>query len=247
MNKYKKVLYVIFTILLIYSCSNSSNDIEQKIINTSIINPLDKILGEKLLNDSTKEIRAGNFESLKNLTKKNIQEESLLYKLSEIKKGYYKLNQKKFYSNARLFSAILKVDSERVVNYRIESDFKIVDESYDTKAIYLLKGNFGYNNKFWKINSEIQLVKLDHYLNQLYVYKPNSKKFPLEAMELEVQKDYLNVVVNVITGCHICFNTFELKIDKNGTCISAIEISKQNSSVVLDKKTIEGIFMKGNY
>lgn len=97
---------------------------------------------------------------------------------------------------------------------------------------------------FWKSKSEIKVVKLDVNLNEIWVYNPNTDKFPLEAKEFLIQKNYIKVLVNVITGCDICYHTIELKIDNYGHCFSAIEFDHQNSSRIFDKEIIEDLFIK---
>lgn len=142
MNKFNRFLYsipIILSILSILSCPNHSNDSKRN------ANLIDNILGDKLLNEETKEIRNNNFEDFRLLTKDNLRNGSVLYEISEIKPGFYSLNQKKMYLNARLFSAILKIDSQKVVNYKILDDFQVIDQSF------LHKCHLCFRRKFWKL------------------------------------------------------------------------------------------------
>jgi len=217
--------------------------VDSEIIEPTTSNPLDSILGDKLINEEVGEIRKNNFSDLLQLSKDDLLYKSSLYDVSELGEDFFILNQKRFYSEARLFSVLLKVEQENVVNYQVFNDFQIIDKSINSKGLFLLLGNFGNYNKFWKTNNEVLLIRFDHDLNQLWTYTPNSDQLPLEAVKIEFQDDYVIVTVNIITGCHICYNTFDIKIDNQGKCFYAVQIGEQNSSVVLNEETIDKVFI----
>ena len=122
------------------------------------------------------------------------------------------------------------------------NDFQIIHQASDADGLFILLGNFGNYNRFWKTSNEIQLIRLDNNLNELWSYQPNANLFPLEAKEITIENDTINVTVNVITGCHVCFNKFELKIDHQGNCLTAVETGRQNSLTTIKKENIKKLF-----
>ena len=236
-----KLVYFLVTIVFLTSCLSEPN-LENKVKTTQTIFTLDSIFGDKLITENQDEIRQNNFLYFLKITKENLVDNSALYNVTPIGPDFYIVNQKQTYSKARSFSALLKIKEEIVSKYEIVNDFQIIDQLNDLKGLFILFGNFGNYSKYWKTNNEIQLIRFDNSLNQLWVYAPLSTQFPLEAIEIKSKNDYTIVTVNVITGCHICTNTFELKIDSLGNCFSAIEIHKTNSTVSLDKQTVTEIF-----
>lgn len=242
MRAYIKLTYYLVSIIFIYSCSPEPKVDSENITPPTSSNPMDSILGEKVINEALGEIRKSNFSDLLQLSKDDLLNKSNLYDVSELGDDFFILNQRRFYSEARLFSVLLKVEQENVVNYKVFNDFKIMDKSISSKDLFLLLGNFGNFNKFWKTDNEVQLIRFDNDLNQLWTYTLNSDQFPLEATKIKCLNDHVTVTINIITGCHICYNTFEIKIDNQGNCLSAIQIGEQNSSVVLSEETIDKIF-----
>lgn len=205
-------------------------------------NPLDLIWGDKFLELGSGEIRENNFQDVLTLLKQNLSDSSSLYDVSTEDSVFFFVNQRKMYSAARLFSLVLKVQGQNVAKFRAVNDFEIVDMSSDTKGVTVLFGNFGFYGEHWKTDNEVRLVRFDNNLNEVWRYTPISNRFPLEALKIFSQDGCTSVWINLITGCHICVNKYEVKIDGLGTCISAIEVSRNNSDVTISDSMIDEVF-----
>ncbi|MBI1286951.1 MAG: hypothetical protein GC178_05170 [Flavobacteriales bacterium] len=205
-------------------------------------NPLDLILGDKLLELGSGEIRENNFQDVLTLSKQNLSDSSSLYDVYTEDSVFYFVNQRKMYSAARLFSMVLKVEGQNVAKFRAVDDFKVADMSSDTKGVTVLFGNFGFYGEHWKTDNEVQLVRFDNNLNEVWRYTPISSRFPMEGLKIFSQDGYTSVWINLITGCHICVNTYEVKVDSLGKCISAIEVDRNNSDVTIRKSLVDEVF-----
>lgn len=240
-----KPVYFLIAIFFIAACSSASQSNSQ-IEETKAINPLDKILGDKLVNEKSGEIRQNNFIDFLSISSEDLLRHSDLYEVTPVGAAFYLIHQKKMYTKARTFSAILKVDGENIVKYHVMDDFNIVDYMSHSKGLSILYGNFGNYNEYWKTSNDIQLVRFDNNLNQQWRYAPKSDIFPLKAIEITNQYDYTSATIDLVTGCHVCTNTFVVKIDGLGNCFSAVEIFKTNSSAKIDKQSITKIFVVKN-
>ena len=209
-----KIITIVLASFFLISCSTEEGN-EQK-----SDNPVDKILGEKILEE---EFRQDNFSDFLSLTRTNLDAESALYDITPLGTHHYVINQKKLYENARLFSAILRVDEQKVVDYRLFNDFRIRDQMEDSTGIYIILSNFGVPISHWKPSHEFEILSLDRELREKWVYNPVSPKFPIQGKCFIRHDKKLIASVNLVTSCHACYNTFELEFDRNGNCLSATE------------------------
>lgn len=205
-------------------------------------NPLDSILGEKILSSNPDKKREANFSKLYSISEDNLKQSSKLYDAFQLGAEYYVINQKKMYSEARLFSLLVQVKNNKIINYKAINDFKIVDQINDSNGLTILLDNFENQNNYWKTNNEIQIIQFDKELNQKWSYSPNSNEFPLEALKIKTQANNVELTVNLITGCSICTNIYKLIIDNKGKCLSVKELYKTNSDLTLDSLTLNRIF-----
>lgn len=238
----KQIYFLIITVFMI-SCMSKSKDDTTPPVKAQINNPLDLILGEKLLNESSGDTRQNNFSDFFNISRENLIQESDLYSVTSLDKGFFIINQKRTYLSARSFSVLLKTEDKHIVKYHVMNDFQIIDQFQNDSTLFILYGNFGNYSEYWETNNDIQFTKFDKNLEPKWTYIPKSNQFPLEGIRIEEKNGYTNVIINVMVGCHICSHTYELKIDNHGNCFSANEIFKSNlSSPSIDENIIDDIF-----
>ena len=238
-----KAFYLLLLLVSAVSCS-SQPETKNSIVEGFNGNPLDLILGDKMIDEKTKAIRSNNFENLLALTRFDLEKHSELYSLKNLADDFTLLTQKKTYSEARNFDIILKLEKESVSKYFVLNDSRIEGEYQDSSTLYILTGDIENHNVYWKTENKICLLKFDDQLNQFSKYTAKSNLYPLEAVSLRNENNQLIATVEVITGCHICTNTFELKFNETGNCTSAVEIAKTNSNVELDSAFISSTFIK---
>lgn len=202
---------------------------------------LDSILGDKILDLNTHEIRNNNFELLKQLKVENLEEASTLYKVEALSNNYFLLKQTKIYSEARNFSLILKTDDDSVTEYYVLNDFFVRDVIQHKNQFILLCDDFGNYNIFWKTSFTAKIIKLDKNFNEIWKYEVSDEDYPLEAeSSRKTEKGSLHTI-NVITGCHICYSIAELELSDKGKFKSVKEIGVNNSEH-LSLEFLQGIF-----
>ena len=100
-------------------------------------NPLDLILGEKILDYKTKEIRPDNFEDFLNLKRGNFTLlKSDIYNVTAIEDSILILTQSKTYLDAQKYSVIVKLNGENVFDYHVIYNSDIIDVLLDKGDIY---------------------------------------------------------------------------------------------------------------
>ncbi len=108
----------LFSSMLLSSCSSPIEDnAGQKEIEQELPDyPLDSILGDKILDPITGEIRPNNFKDLIGLPEQDIAMETRLYESSKVNDSLYVVTQIKTYTEARAFSLLLKVKDSMVAD-----------------------------------------------------------------------------------------------------------------------------------
>lgn len=241
-------LFQLFLILiLLNSCKEKTVEIVPKIENPVLQNlikpnPIDTILGDKLLDFDSLLIRENNFQSFYGVTKENLNSASKLYELEIKGDKLYILNQVKAYTEARLFSAVLALENDAVSNYLIFEDYKIKDAFWDGTYLYVLLGNFENYNTYWKSENKITLLKLSQELDILWTYTAKDDLFNIVPVRVESKSNILSVKVNLSVGCHICYNIYEINLNEKGAFISVKELYKHNSDHELKDEELEEIF-----
>lgn len=229
-------------ILIISACQSETKNGNQKLAQNKVDNALDTILGDKVISNDGKIKRSNNFKSLLKIPALNLQKPSKIYDIKPIGKDLYLIHQKKNYSKARLFDLVVLVKDEKIINYFLLNDYKIVDTKLINNELYILSSNFQNTNENWKSDNEIKIIKLDSDLKVIWKYSAKNSSHMLDGNELRIDNGKTKALINVITGCHICYSIVELEIDQNGNCINVVEKNKHNSSVDIKQKELETMF-----
>lgn len=237
---------ILFLLLMLTACNYETEKMHSADLHASNLNPLDTILGDKLISTEDNIIRNNNFKSLLNLPGLNLQMESKIYFIDPVADGLFLIRQKKSYTNARLFSLIVKVENEKISSYYILNDFNVIDFQETNDALILLCSNFNNTCKYWSFENEIKVLKLSSSLKEIWQYTAKSHKYSLDGNKLDLKQGKCNALINIITGCHICFNTIELEIDEVGNCTNVTSKSKTNSTVNIDQFELNEIFKNGH-
>ena len=205
-------------------------------------NKLDSVFSDKILYEKTEVIRKNNFEKLLNINVSDLLTVSKLYNTSRIDENYFLLEQNKYYEKARLFNAILKIDSNKVIDYYIINDFEIKDVIVQDENILLISDDFENHNTYWENSKELKIIQLNEKLKENWNYRISYTN-PLEAVSIKVYDTHNSYIINVITGCHMCYNTVELILNKNGKLVSVKEIDLYNATSITNEK-LNNIFIQ---
>lgn len=236
--KISHLLTYSFLLFIIVSCKDHTSHQT----NNKETNPVDLIFSDKLINESTGEIRENNFSDFNKLLKTDLESKSKLYDIDKLSKNLFVLNQVKLYTHARSFSSIIKTSEHKVITYYLFDDYKIIKCLYNESGIFILLGNFGLNNEYWGTNNSIKLIHFDNDLNEIWNYSSNKNKFSIEPITMALKKDYIFLKVKLITGCHMCYNTYQINIDYLGNFVLANFLDKTNSTLNLNEEMISDIF-----
>lgn len=229
-------------ILIISACQSETKNGYQKVAQNKVDNALDTILGDKVISNDGKIKRSDNFKSLLNIPAINLQKPSKIYDIKPIGKDLYLIHQKKNYSKARLFDLVVFVKDEKIKNYFLLNDYKIVNAELFNNELFILSSNFQNTNGHWKSDNEIKIIKLDSDLKVIWQYSAKNNLYTLDGNELRLENGKTKALINVITGCHICYSIVELEIDQDGNCINVVEKNKLNSSVDIKQSELEVMF-----
>lgn len=233
--------FCIFALCLwLCACGDKKPETQQAIPNSEK-NPIDTIVGDKILHQSTGKIRSNNFSSLIGLDKKYLQRPSLLYEAKEIYPNYFILRQKKNYSLARHFNMLIATDEQKITKFLAFEDFTVVDIKRDSSSWIVLLSDFNQTNAHWKSKQQIRIEKIDADFQKVWEYRRRNDIHLLNGREIiSASNEYL-FSIEVITGCHICYELVELRLDKNGNFLSVHKLHNHNSSDV-DSETLKKIF-----
>ncbi len=232
-----KVPFIYF--LSIFLCFSCNKELKKNKLKSSIINPLDTILGDKAVDN--KITRQDNFKCLTDLDKKWLFQKSEHYLIQQIDTNLFLLKQKKNYIDARNFSALIQTKSSKMYLYKVFNDFIITDVKKDTENWIVLLSDFDNRNDFWKSKQQISVLKLDNQLNEIWKYNAESINYPLVGRKLTVNKKAYSILVDVITGCHICLVYAYIEMSKEGKVILVKQTGSTNSGYISDN-TLQKLF-----
>ena len=134
-----------------------------------------------------------------------------------------------------LVEALLKTDETKVVDYIAFNDFTISDIKRDSTDWIVLLSDFNQNNAYWKSKQQIQVIKLDMNLNQIWKYVSDSDQYPLNGLDIKVGENKYLFKAEIITGCHICLVVAQVELSKDGTFKSVQHIQNQNGKIEFEK------------
>lgn len=200
-----------------------------------IFNPIDTILGDKVLSAEKEQFRYDNFSSLLFLEEKHLNLPSELYVIEKLDSNTYSLKQKTSYSEARNFSMLISKHLGKIKQYHIFNDFLIGDIQKDKDYWIVLLSDYDQHNTFWRSNQQIQVVKMDSDFKELWRYSINDET-PLLGGKIRISSDNYYAIIEVITGCHMCYVEAELTLTKQGELLSIEQIGTVNSQRMDDEE-----------
>lgn len=230
---------VVVTFVFMSSCQNQkeNNSVDASFLENQ--SPLDTILGDKVLNAETGEIRTNNFVNLIGITTKQLELESELYGIEKIDQNHFIIKQKKRYSEARQFDILLKTNENEVTDFIAFNDFLVSDLKRDSLSWILLLSDFHQTNNYWKSKQQIRALKLDSDFNEVWNYTRSSNNFPLNGKTVSIGRDNYSLVIEVITGCHICLVVTEVLLSKSGEFQSVQAITNYNSEGISEEELLK--------
>lgn len=241
-----RILLFFHLFAFLFGCNTELPNDKQKTAKPESINAFDTILGDKLINVKTGTIRPDNFQNITKVPLENLHTPSKIYNIKMIYNNLFLIQQKKRYDFARNFDLIVKIEKNRIISYFVLNDFKIVDMKKDKEDLLLLCSNFENRNKHWNSVNEIKILKIDQNFNEIWQYSVKGQRYILDANKITNETNNIKFLINVITGCTICYNIVELNIDTNGKCQSVLINELYNDPVPLKQRELDSIFVNVN-
>ncbi|GEM_PF-1609785 len=241
------ISFFVLSLLLLFSCSTDVKNDSKTVDSPStieIVNPLDTILGDKMIDVKTGNIRPNNFHMLAKIPINVFYKPSKLYNIKKIDKDIFLVQQKKSYRDARLFYLLIKIGKYFSTNYYVINDFYVIDFQKVKDDLVLLLSNLGNYNAHWKVENEIKILKLSQDFNEEWTYSAKDKKICLDGEGMKEENGKILALVHLITGSHLCYDIVELEIDSYGNCVNTIERGNQHSSTTYKQSELNSIFKK---
>lgn len=226
-------------LLLVMSCGPTGPD--PNVRATGQPNPLDTILGDKVLHVDPPIIRSNNLDRLKGLPITLLEQSSLLYSTTKLNDTLWLLHQQKSYAEARSFTVLLKSKQGLIADLHIVHDHRVRSWSVSDNDILLFSDDAENHNTYWKKENNILVMDLDGAFRERWRYVPETASHPIRASCI-LARHPVTLRAEVITGCEICFSIVELVLDTNGKFLRAKEVDLYNSSRHLDEERLNGIF-----
>ena len=188
-----------------------------------MLNPLDQILGEKIMDDGT--LRKDNFDSILHLKAQFLKDSSELYSLQEMTKDVFLLTRKKFFNNNKRYSLFVKTKGDRIVFYHAVKDFEIKGALYSENRIYFIGNDYTGITNDWQSTyvTKINCVDLSFKEEWSVVSKPNKSYF-FFANGLRHKDNLLiaGIVIQNSGGSSMCVDYYDLFLSKKGELIHSV-------------------------
>lgn len=190
---------------------------------TIVLNPLDAILGEKLLDDGS--LRKDNFQSILQLKASCLKDSSGLYAIKEMTKDVFLLTRKKFFNNNKGYSLFVKTKGDRIVFYHAVKDFLIKGALYSENRIYFI------GNDYTGITSQSQssyAVKINcvdlSFKEEWSVVSKLNRSYFFFANGLQHKDNLLiaGIVIQNSGGSSMCVDYYDLFLSKKGKLIHSV-------------------------
>jgi outer membrane protein assembly factor BamB len=237
----KSIVILFLGLFCFQSCEMKSEDIAQGTSETTHpFNPIDTILGDKVLSLDPNEFRYDNFNSLVDLDEDYLNWDSDLYEIEKLNDTLFIMRQKKTYTDARTFGIILKPSNGKIESYYVLNDFEIIDVEIEPNHCLILASDFFIYSEHWKSEQQVKIIKLDDDFNEIWTFNLNVYK-PLNGRSLSINNDKFYATIDVITGCHMCSVQVEFEFSRDGELLSYKQTGKENSDW-LSEIQLEDIF-----
>lgn len=184
-------------------------------------NPLDLILGEKVLEDGT--LRKDNFDSVLNIKSTFLKDSSKIYKVQELSKDLFLLIRKRTFLNTQNYSFFVKTKEDRIVSYYVVKDFGVSNALVSDKRIYFICDDNNSNSQFRKPGYIVGIACLDSNFKEIWKTFSCSNQYFFYAAGLSLKGADLHAEVEVQRqgSSTMCTDFFDLQLTKSGKSTSS--------------------------
>lgn len=180
-------------------------------------NPLDRILGEKKLENGT--VRPDNFDSILKIKASFLKDSSGLYTIKALKKDLFLVSRKKFFNDNRFYSLFVKTKGDLIVFYHAINDFTVKDAIYADNKIYLIGDEYTQTVHSWKATLTLKITCLDLNFKEVWnVVSIPYKGYYCYAKKLNEENHKLAAIFEVqgAGSSTMCTSSYRLILNKSG-------------------------------
>lgn len=180
-------------------------------------NPLDAILGEKMLDDGT--LRKDNFRSVLQLKASFLRDSSDLYAVWEVTKDVFVLTRKNFYFNNRKYSLFVKTRGNQIVAYHPLNDFQVRDAVYSDGKIYFIGDDYTEIASPWRPKYAVKIGCFDpDFREQWNTSSKQNRGYFFFGIDLKLQENELIARIGIQNegSSTMCVDHFDLTLTKQG-------------------------------
>ena len=184
-------------------------------------NPLDRILGEKLLDDGT--LRKDNFDSILHIRASYLRDSSEIYKIQKLSEHVFLLIRKRCFLNTRNYSLFVKTEGDKIVSYHRIPDFGVNSALVSNKRIYFICDDNNSNSRFRKPSYYVGIACLDSNFDEMWKIFSRSDQYFFYAAGLTLKKEGLHAEVEVQRqgSSTMCTDFFDVQFTKSGKATSS--------------------------
>lgn len=189
----------------------------------AILNPIDTILGEKVLEDGT--LRKDNFQSILKLKAGFLSDSSELYRVQELTKDLFLLTRKKFYQNNRSYSLFVKIKGDQIVCCQAVNDFPVRGAVYSDQRIYFIGDDYCEIISPWKPTYTVKITCVDLDFRNLWnISSITNKGYFFHSTGLELKNGQLIAGIGLQNegSSTMCVDEFDVTLDKSGKITNSV-------------------------
>ena len=203
---------------------------------------IDKILGDKVLDFEKQVLRGNNFDDLLGFSRKDLLEESKLYKVKELENEIIRLSQVKLYNEARNFEILLKMNNDTVVDFLVINDEEIRDFQFNNDTIYVLTQNIDIH-KYWKKWNGLNIYAINSDLEFFWKYSSLKDDLSLDAVSFAYQNTQEIVFkVNISIASTEVYDVYHIYLNKTGQFVKSNYVLSINTNRATSDELLERVF-----
>jgi hypothetical protein len=188
-----------------------------------ILNPLDAILGEKVLDDGS--VRKDNFQSVLRLKASFLKDSSELYNIQPLMKDVYVLTRKKFFDKNKKYSLFVKTQGDRIISYHAVRDFAIRGAVSSANRIYFIGDDYTGISGDWQSSYIVKITCLNlDFKDEWSTVSKLNKSYFFYGNGLKYQNDLLvaGIIIRNAGGSSMCVDYYDLFLSKKGEPIRSV-------------------------
>lgn len=207
-----------------------------------VTNPLDSILGEKILSEQPLTIRPDNFDELIGMPASLLSDSCALYDVRRLDSTTWTMQHRKDYLTSRKFALLLKTNGKKIVSWKALNDYRIGDFVTAPGGFVLISAVHELQRyPATRKGHYIRIFNMDPELNDRWSYIPKPL-YGIRADHLRKKGNHYTVAFDVIESSTEVYHVVHVELDENGNYVSGRETAQVNCRDTIHRETIDELF-----